>query len=380
MRMMRTRTQRAAVIGLCAAVTLLSGCFLLPNELPVASFRATPPDGSAPLSVTFDASGSYDPDGAVSAYRWSFGDGVTGSGMVVAHVYATAGTYTVQLTVEDGRQATDSASLEILVRSGSKYAIVVGVANYPPPTPVLGYTDDDAVAFGQRLATLPGWDPDNILVLTNLQATTVAFRAALDIVSSIASADDTLVIFFSGHGNYYTDGNGDEADGYDEALLFYDTVLLDDTLARWLEDTTTLEIGVFIDACFSGGQLDSRGVQSRGADRNGGFADDLARIGGIRTKDLDRVPRQIAAVTASRFDETSWELATLQHGIFTYYLLQALGGPADAAGDMDGQTSVEECFAYLEPRVASHAASIGESQLPQMLDHCAGELVIAGTP
>jgi PKD repeat protein len=333
-----------------------------------------------PLSVAFDASDSYDPDGLVTSYQWLFGDGASGSGIFVTHVYATAGTYTVQLTVEDRRQAADTASEQILVRSGSKYAIIVGIANYPPPTPVLGYTDDDAVALGQRLATLPGWDADNILVLTNLQATTVAFRAALDIVSSIASADDTLLVFFSGHGNYYLDGNGDEADGYDEALLFYDTVLLDDTLAVWLEDVTTLEIAVFIDACFSGGQLDSRAVRSSVPNQGGGFAEDLERVAGLGTKDLDRVPRQIAAVTASRFDQTSWELATLQHGIFTYYLLQALGGSADAAGDMDGLTSVEECFAYLEPRVASHAAAIGESQLPQMLDHCAGELEIAGTP
>jgi PKD repeat protein len=367
-------------VVLCGALVLLSGCFLLPNDPPVAAFTATPSEGSAPLSVAFDASDSYDPDGLVTSYRWSFGDGTSGSGMFVTHVYAAAGTYTVQLTVEDRRQAADTASEQILVRSGSKYAIIVGVANYPPPTPVLGYTDDDAVAFGQRLATLPGWDADNILVLTNLQATTVAFRAALDIVSSIASADDTLLVFFSGHGNYYLDGNGDEADGYDEALLFYDTALLDDTLAVWLEDATTLKIAVFIDACFSGGQLDSRAVRSCVPNQDGGFAEDLARVAGLGTKDLDRVPRQIVAVTASRFDQTSWELATLQHGIFTYYLLQALGGSADAAGDMDGLTSVEECFAYLEPRVASHAAAIGESQLPQMLDRCPGELELGGVP
>ncbi len=377
--MMRRMVRTLWAASLCAVTGLLAGCFLLPNEAPIARFTAAPIEGSAPLSVSFDASSSYDPDGSIRSYRWAFGDGSSGAGRFVSHLYSAPGTYTVRLTVEDERQAASSAILDVVATSGVKYAIVVGIAAYPPPNS-LDYTDDDAVAIGQRLAMLPGWDPDNILVLTNLQGTSVAFRAALDIISSIAGADDTLLVFFSGHGNYYLDADGDEADGYDEALLFYDTALLDDTLARLLENVPMQKIAVLIDACYSGGQLDSRAVRPRGASGDDGFSEDLARVAALGTKDLDRVSRQIAAITASRFDQTSWELASLQHGLFTYYLLQALDGSADAAGNSDGRTSVEECFVYVAPRVADHALSIGELQIPQLLDHCVGELEIAGTP
>ncbi len=377
-------------LGAAAVLFLLSGCFLFENEAPVASFDATPWSGSAPLSVSFDARDSYDPDGSIESYSWSFGDGSSGAGALATHVFASPGTYPVELTVRDAYGASSTWRSEITATSGEKYAILVGIATYPPAQPSLTYTDDDAYALRERLLSLPGWDADHIILLTNGQATSTAFRAALNILGS-RSADDMLLVFFSGHGSYYLDMNGDEADGYDEALLFYDAdvPLLDDTLALWLEDVPMSHVAVFIDSCFSGGQLDSQstggmaasGVAPGGPDaRDGDFLEDLARVGKRGTKDLDRVAKQLVAVTASSADQYSWELATLQHGIFTYALLEALDGRADASGDADGLTSAEECYAYLSPRVLLLALSVGEIETPQLLDHCAGELEIAGTP
>ena len=367
-----------AVAALLAAMALLPGCFLLPNEPPVAAFSATPTEGSAPLSVTFDASDSHDPDGILRSYRWSFGDGLSGTGELITHVYATAGDYSARLTVEDLRHATDTASTEIAVRSSANYAILVGIANYPPPMPQLTYTDDDAQAMYDRLLSLPGWDASHIVLLLNQQATVANFRAALEALSS-RSPDDQLLVFFSGHGNYYQDANGDEADGYDEAVLFYDAPLLDDTLALLLEQVPMQRLAVILDACYAGGELDSRALP-RGLSDGGGLLDDLARLGAQDPKDLDRLSKEVVGIAACRFDQVSWELASLRHGIFTYALLEALDGRADAAGDGDGETSAEECFTYLSPRVQGLAASVGEVQTPQILDHCPGDLELAGVP
>ena len=316
-----TRSWRVGLAaGVCAAVAFLSGCFLLPNDPPVASFTATPGQGSAPLTVSFDASGSYDPDGSVTSYRWSFGDGAMGYGAYATHVYAAPGIYTAELTVQDFRRATSVAHVQIEVQSGTKYAIIMGVALYPPPQVQLSYTDDDAVALGQRLATLPGWDPDNILVLTNAQATLGMFSTALEAVSELAGPDDLLLIHFSGHGTYYQDGNGDEADGFDEALLFFDAPLLDDSFALLVDQLPMRRVALFIDTCYSGGQLDSRALagDARTAGSRSAFdmdvLEDLDRIGRIGTKDLDRVPKQLVALAASRFDEVSWEVASLRTG------------------------------------------------------------------
>lgn len=375
------------VAGLCLAMAFLWGCFLLPNDPPVASFTATPTAGGTSLAVSFDASGSYDPDGSLVSYRWTFGDGVEGYGVFVDHVYAAPGTYTVELTVKDLRQATSSASEQIEVRKITKYAIIVGVASYPPPQVSLTYTDDDASALRDRLLSLPDWDADHVVLLLNQQATSSNFRAVLDsLTAADAGGDDLLVVYFSGHGNYYRDLSGDEVDEYDEALLFYDYTnpMLDDTLALLLEQVPVRRLAVFIDACYSGGQLDSRAGQiagRRGSVRDEGFIEDLARVGSRSPKDLDRVAKDLVGITASRFDEVSWEVASLRHGLFTYALLEALDGRADATGDGDGQTSAEECYAYLLPRVEFLARTlVEEPQVPQMLDHATGELEIAAVP
>jgi hypothetical protein len=365
-------------VVLSLALVLLSGCFLLPNDPPVAVFTATPSEGSAPLSVAFDASESYDPDGFVRSYRWSFGDGTSGSGMYVTHLFAQPGTYTVQLTVEDRRQVSTTATVVIVARAGTNYAIIIGIAAYARMSP-LDYTDDDAESVAQRLASLPGWDPDNMALLLNSQATSANFTRLLDALQE-GTEDDVLFIFFSGHGNRVEDTNGDEADGYDEVLCFYDIDLRDDTFALLLESLPMRRIAIMIDACYSGGQLNTLGAKGSGTGADDGILEDLARVPAARPQDLDGLAKSLVALAASRFDEPSWEFESLGHGLFAYALLEALDGRADAAGDRDGMTSAEECFAYVRPRVQFLAMTGGVMQSPQLLDLCPGELELAGVP
>ena len=90
-----------------------------PNSPPVASFTRTPSSGEAPLSVSFNASGSYDSDGFIASYTWSFGDGGSGSGVTASHTYSSAGTYAAQLTVTDDDGATDTTTIQVEVSASS---------------------------------------------------------------------------------------------------------------------------------------------------------------------------------------------------------------------------------------------------------------------
>jgi subtilisin family serine protease/chitodextrinase len=75
------------------------------NQPPVAD-AGLDQAGMVRQDLSFDGSGSYDPDGSITEYSWDFGDGKTGSGMTVSHNYKKEGTYTVTLTVTDNQGAT----------------------------------------------------------------------------------------------------------------------------------------------------------------------------------------------------------------------------------------------------------------------------------
>ena len=81
------------------------------NEQPIANFSFLVDE----LSVTFNASSSYDPDGNISSWLWNFGDETEGAGEIVSHEYLTSGTYNVTLTVKDDAGAEDSITHEIMV-------------------------------------------------------------------------------------------------------------------------------------------------------------------------------------------------------------------------------------------------------------------------
>jgi parallel beta-helix repeat protein len=102
---------------------------------PVARFTCAPRLPIVGETVVFDASGSYDPDGNITAYIWDFGDGTSAEGVVVTHAYAVAGSYTVALTVvdDDGANATSTVTMHVL-------NITVASFSWAPSLPLIGET------------------------------------------------------------------------------------------------------------------------------------------------------------------------------------------------------------------------------------------------
>jgi len=81
--------------------------------------------------VVFDASKSVD-DGEIKSYEWGFGDGTSGSGVVVYHTYTEEGKYQVLLNATDDDGLSNSAMLTVNVvrqpengNTGNQYGYVV---------------------------------------------------------------------------------------------------------------------------------------------------------------------------------------------------------------------------------------------------------------
>ena len=78
---------------------------------PTAAFT---PACSA-LACTVDASASTDPNGAISSYSWSFGDGAVATGKTSSHTFAAAATYRITLTVTNTFGWTDVTTRTVTV-------------------------------------------------------------------------------------------------------------------------------------------------------------------------------------------------------------------------------------------------------------------------
>ncbi|MCO4822509.1 MAG: VCBS repeat-containing protein, partial [Flavobacteriaceae bacterium] len=135
------------------------------SSAPIASFLANKSNGIAPLSIDFDASASFDPDNDPLTYSWDFGDGNTGSGITINHIFTSSAEFTVTLTVNDGLQS-DQATTLITVNNSDPGGNTV---NFTDATDLLLVQDnysglpmgvidmngdgkDDIVQFNQRRA------------------------------------------------------------------------------------------------------------------------------------------------------------------------------------------------------------------------------------
>jgi len=150
-----------------------------------------------------------------------------------------------------------------------RLAICVGLTRLDP-TAYDGWPGDcpgcdrDAAAIA-RLCHDAGFD--GVSVLINEAATAANIKAVYLQTIKRLSADDLLLLFNSGHGGQQPDLDGDELDGLDETLCWWDGQVSDDRLAYFF---SRIPAGVRVlylsDTCNSGSNY--RGMPTRRARRS----------------------------------------------------------------------------------------------------------------
>lgn len=232
-------------------------------------------------------------------------------------------------------------------RIDERWAVVIGIGKYQSPEiPELKYTTADAQAVYDFL-TSPAAGPfekDHIVFLKDEQATAAAMREALFVFLQKADWDDLVVIYYAGHGA--PDPNRPD----NLYLLPYDTDLramaatafpMWDVKTALRRQIAAERVVVIADACHSAGTLQDVGAGSPFGGSNliaGGFAELFT-------------PSRRLSLTAADVNEFSLEDARWGgHGVFTYFLLEALKGDGDANGD--GVVSFMEAYRFVADKVA----------------------------
>ena len=229
-------------------------------------------------------------------------------------------------------------------------ALVVGVANYPLLSTLPETVLDDArdVAALLRSRDHCGYLDANVEVLLDAQATTVNIKAGLVRLAQSAGPDDTVVVFFSGHGGRVEVGQ--DAGAYlipfdCDPCRLRDTAINSAELTGLLSAIKAPRLVVLLDACHSAGAGDLKGFTPAGGLKVG-FDETtysaLARGSG----------RVIMA--SSRSTEVSLVLEGMRNSLFTHYLLDALRGGVTNRGD--GLVRVFDVFHYVSDRVPTKAA------------------------
>jgi PKD repeat protein len=122
------------------------------NDPPVPDIVISAAEYKTNRTITFDGSGSSDPDGYIVKYTWDFGDGKVANGKSVTHDYYYPGSYVVRLTVEDNGGKTNSTTyspLDITQAENLKPIAIIEVSKTEvvADTPVIldgrGSYDDD---------------------------------------------------------------------------------------------------------------------------------------------------------------------------------------------------------------------------------------------
>ena len=217
----------------------------------------------------------------------------------------------------------------------SLYVFAVGINTYKNPALNLNYAEPDAqgiAAFFKRQGKELFKNID-IREIYNDQATKVNIFSELSQLQNI-NPQDAVLIYLAGHGEtvddkwYFIPHELTYPEREDDVKT---KGISSDELSGYIKNIKAQKVLMLIDACKSGAVLIAfRGFEDRKA------LSQLSRSTGVHI------------VAASTKDQFAAEVKDLGHGVFTYTLLEGLGGKAAGKGE---SVTVRKLMSYVEDKL-----------------------------
>lgn len=266
-------------------------------------------------------------------------------------------------------------------------ALIIGIDRYATPGLSIPGSVEDARNMRNFAISRWGFAPADVKLLLDGEATRAAILDALDrwLVEG-SRPGDTVLLYYSGHGYYVPDLDGDEraenpGDDRDEALVAHDGRLyadgrfegfvIDDEIAARLKKLKDRKVVMLIDSCHSGTMTRSIDSQGGGVVKRPDFGAaawrGIGQAGGVSRSAADaamrghqRIQPDLAdgaggvvafyAASSTQLAQVNEQVRPMQ-GVFTEAFLRGAAGAADANGN--GVVSLAEIESFV--RAEAHA-------------------------
>ncbi len=248
------------------------------------------------------------------------------------------------------RRSAQAQSQTESLQQGDLYALAVGVSNYGnPKVPKLNLSAKDAKDFSDFMDTQKKvFKNVQVKVLLNEQATKQEVEKFLYYELRNAGKDDSVVLFFSGHG---ASDPGDPGAyyflTYDSDPKFLHATAVDMAGLKFLSHVDSKRLLLVADACHAGGfsKVLTKSVEAP-----------LEKVMRLFGEASGRV-----ILSSSKPNEYSQERPDLPNSVFTYYLLKALKGEADI--DRSGVVTLKNAYDYVYEHTKAETEGAQHPQL-----------------
>ena len=234
------------------------------------------------------------------------------------------------------------------------YALIIAIAEYEGVNALPSIVTKDACDVASILTAEKycGYEESNVKILLNSEATLSNIRNEIIKIAQKATLDDSVFIYFSGHGYNKSDATNPDCSLVPVDFDKPDGGMLSATeLSDLLSNISSERLLFIIDACHSAGVATIKNFSANGTL---GFSDkSLEKLSQGRGKVL---------IASSRDSETSIILPGDKNSLFTKHFLSALKG--DAGSSNEDVVRVFDIFSYLEKTVSVEAATRNHPQHP----------------
>lgn len=241
--------------------------------------------------------------------------------------------------------------------SGQKYAIVIGICDYPGLTNDICVSDGDAQNMHDALFSKYGYAEENVYLLRDTEATYNSIADAVNAVKLKVQPNDEVVFFFSGHGTTGRVNDGD-AEKLDEGIVTHNGTNLvpiwDGQLKLWFSDINTSRVIFIFDSCKAGGM------------------NDVAKDG-----------RVVVMSSAEAENSFVYSQGAFGEGLFSHYfvnegMLKNLADTYNQSKTSDANVAVEEASVYAKEWVSwfVNAYSLYHPQSVNVSDLFSNDLVL----